>query len=469
MRLTDGSRAALHSGSDSVVFWQLRTGVPAERLVRLSDTGRNPGDGDQAGVSRAKHARPNEDFPFAVTLDGRTITLWPTRDYAFGRERIVLTGHGAEVTDADAIAAPDQPAVIVSSSIDGTVRVWDVAADVQADPGGKGERQSAAIVSTLTHEGRTLGLAIATTQNQAIAVLDLDTGERVGRLDCPSGLVLAAACGWVPGVGPAAITFANGVARIWRLSDGALMAVFKTNVDAVKESADRLPMQAIYIPVPGQPLAATCGHSEKAVIWDLRGRRIYGVLGRHRPLTSVLACGVTRKGTPVVATAGRDNKIDVWNAVRGRRVSRVKLVAATTYVRHPDSGYATAISLHAVKNEQSVILVLCEDGKLRIFQKRRWRPGYKRTELDAHGAASLTTMRLTDGRIVAVAGGRDGRLCVWDLEVVLKSLSRGESHIPALINIETEVAITGLSATSEDTVASPHLMVLPPSVFTSAA
>jgi WD40 repeat protein len=452
IRLSDGSHVTVRSGRDPEMFRQLRSGDPADRLIRLLDTGRGPGDGNQAGVTVAKHAGPSADLPFTVTLDGRTITLRSTGDHGHGRERIVLTGHGAEVTDAEAIAAPDQPTVLLSSSIDGTVRVWDVAADIQADVGGTAQGPSAAVVSTLAHEGRTLGLAISVTPTKALALLDLDTGERIRRLGFPSGLVLAATCGWVPEVGPAAITFTHGVAHIWRLSDGALMAIFKTNVDAFGAVADRLPMQAVYIPVPGQALAATCGHSEKAVIWDLGRRRIYGVLGRHNPSTSVLACGMNRKGVPIVATAGRDNKIKVWNAVRGRRVNRVKLVTATTYVRHRDSGHATAISLETLKNERTVIVALCEDGKLRVLRKKRWRPGYQRAELDTHGGASMTTMRFTDGRIVAVTGGHDGRLCAWDLEVILKSISGGESHIPALIEIETEVAIIGLSATSDDTV-----------------
>ncbi len=453
IQLSDGSRVALRSARDSEQFWQLCTGASGDkRLARLSDTARDLYVDNRSDVNTAKHARPSESFPFVVALDGRIITLSPTRAYADRREGIVLTGHGAEVTDADVIDVPGQPALLVSSSVDGTVRIWDIAADIQTSSRAKADGPSAEVVSTLTHEGRTLGLTITTTEDKDIAVLDLSTGERIGRLDCPSSSVLAATCGWVPEVGHAAITFGDDIAQIWRLPDGVHTATFKTNVDAPGVRTGRLPMQAVYIPLPGRPLAATCGHSDKAVVWDLVGQRIHNVLGRHSPLTSVLACGTAWKGTLVVATAGRDNRVDIWNVVRGRRIGRVKVVARMTYLRHPDSGHATAISLDLIGQQRAIILVLCEDGKLRVFQKRRWRPGYQRAELDANGASCLTVMRLTDGRTMAVTGSHDGHLCAWDLEVVLTAFGKGENNVPALIDIETEVAITSLSATRQDSV-----------------
>lgn len=154
----------------------------------------------------------------------------------------------------------------------------------------------------------------------------------------------------------------------------------------------------------------------------------------------------------MVATAGRDNRVDIWNVVRGRRIGHIKITARITYLRHPDSGHATAISLDMIGHQRAIILVLCEDGKLRIFQKRRWRRGYQRAELDADEASCLTVMRLTDGRTMAVTGGHDGRLCAWDLEAVLTASGRGENNVPTLIDVETEVAITSLSVTSDDTV-----------------
>jgi ABC-type nitrate/sulfonate/bicarbonate transport system substrate-binding protein len=122
-----------------------------------------------------------------------------------------------------------------------------------------------------------------------------------------------------------------------------------------------------------------------------------------------------------------------------------------TYLRNRGSGHPAAVGL-ALGGPQIVVLVLCEDGKLRIFQKRRRRPGYRRACLEADGASSLVVMELTDGRTIAVTGGRDGRLRAWDLHAVLGAAGPGGNGIPPLIDIQTEVAITNLCAGSADTV-----------------
>ena len=116
-----------------------------------------------------------------------------------------------------------------------------------------------------------------------------------------------------------------------------------------------------------------------------------------------------------------------------------------------------AINLVKVEHHRAIVLVLCADGKLRIFQKKRWRPIYQRAALRANGASSLAVMRLPDGRTVAVTGGEDGRLCAWDLEVALTALSKGDNNIPTLIDIETEVAITNLSVAGDDTIVTSSL------------
>jgi len=122
-----------------------------------------------------------------------------------------------------------------------------------------------------------------------------------------------------------------------------------------------------------------------------------------------------------------------------------------TYVRDRDSGHPAAVQM-VLTGPRRVILVLCGDGQLRIFRKKRRRPGYQRISLDASGASSLVVLPLTDGRTVAVAGGRDGRLRAWDLNVALAALGQGRGGIAPLVDIETEVTITNLCAGSADTV-----------------
>ncbi len=456
-RLYDGSYVTLPHGRSEPPWRPTVNSLPDDKFVPLSQTAHSLLGGKPSSSNIAKHARPSEGFPFSVALEGRTITLSPVRAPANSRETIVLTGHGADVTDADVVEVPGGPPVLVSSSLDGTLRVWDIASDVQATSSRGPDAPWVAVVSTLAHQGHTIGVAIAADGNRRVAILDLGTGEPIVRLDFASGSILAATCGWVPDVGYAAITFEAQAARIWRLPEGNQIAVFRTSVGAFNAQKGRLPMQAVYVPLAGRPLAVTCGHGEKAIVWDLMGRRIHNVLGRHTRGASAVACGTTPDGNLAVATGGHDNRVNIWNVERGRRIGRFKLATRMTYLRHRDSGYAATINLVVTGHNQAIVLVLCEDGKVRIFRKRSWRPGYQRAVLDASGVSSLAVMQLTDGRTIAVTGGHDGRVSAWDLQAVLTPVGRSKSNFPALIDIETEMRITNISVADNDTVVTSAL------------
>jgi WD40 repeat protein len=457
IQLADGSRVLLVY-DDAKHSWQPYPDSPASQpFIRLHDTAREIGVGGPPDVIHPKHARPINGVPFVVTLDGRIIRLAPVRPTASGRDTAMLTGHGADVTDADLVAMPGQPAALVSSSIDGTVRLWDIAADVQATPAAQVSDPSAAIVSTLTHRAHTLGVTVTGRWNDNVAITDLSTGEIVAQLNQPSVSVMAAVCGWLPGVGYAVVTFDSFAARIWRLPGGDPVVAFQTYVPAPDlhpalgffgAPSDRRPIQAAYVPLPGRPLTITCGDTSKAVVWDLVGRRIHAVLGRHTGTISALACGTDQGGTPVAATGGQDNRINIWKVTRGRRIGHFRIVSRMTYLRQRESGHATSLSLIKM-GRRSIVLALCEDGKLRIFRRNRWRPGFERTCLDTSGASSLAVLRLTDGRTVAMTGHYDGRLCAWDMDA---ALSGGGNNASPLIQIETEVTITGLCVGDEDTV-----------------
>jgi WD40 repeat protein len=85
----------------------------------------------------------------AVSLDG-TVRLW---DVAAGREQAVLKGHTAEVTAA--AFAPDGRTV-ATASLDQTVKLWD--------PGTGQERL------TLRHEGRVGGSVAFAPDGRTLAV-----------------------------------------------------------------------------------------------------------------------------------------------------------------------------------------------------------------------------------------------------------------------------------------------------------
>ena len=340
-------------------------------------------DNGMPSTSPAKHAQLKPDFPFAVDLNGRVIILSPLRDFEHSHEKVVLTGHGADVTDADVVEVPGKPTTIVSSSADGTVRLWDIASDSMTRSSGMQDNLFTNLVSVSTQPESLLGMALAAKPDENVAVLDLTTGEPIARLKCSSGSILAVTCGWIPEVGHAAITFeADGTARVWRLPSGDEVTAFGTYFGAIRTLNNRLPVQAAYVPLPGRPLAVTCGYRDKVIVWDLVDKRIHNVLGKHAGWTSALDCVTAHDGTFVAATGGHDNRINIWNVLRGHRIAHLRIVSRTTFLRRRDAGYATAVSIIMTQQHRLVVLVLCEDGKLRVFQKRRRRPGFQRTELD---------------------------------------------------------------------------------------
>lgn len=392
------------------------------------------------------------------------ITLSPVRGLARTRKTVVLTGHGADVTDANVVGVPGGSVTLVSSSVDGTVRLWDLAAAAtQASTGGTPSDTSAVLAATSIQQDRPIGLVIAAAPDKKVAIVDLGSGEPLTHLMNVSGVALGGTCGWIPGIGHAAVIFdTGGFAAIWMLPAGGLVNLFRTYFGAIRTQADRLPVQTTYVALADRPLVITCGHGSKAIVWDLVGRRIHDVFDGHTGPVTALASGTSHDGTPVAATGGQDNKVRIWDVVRGRRIDRLRLARRLTYLHRRDSGCARAVSLALSEERRFVVLVLCEDGCLRIFRQKGGWPRYQRAVVDTRGASGLAVITLADGRLVAVTGGADGRLCAWDIKVALTGAQGRHTwgqrnKAPLLLSIETEVSVTGLTVAADDTVVASTL------------
>ena len=429
------------------------------RVRRFPSPAQEPdADGDWAGKRTAKHAVPSGEFPFQVRLDGQAMTLLPVPGLARARQAVVLTGHGADVTDADAVTAANGSAVLVSSSADGTVRLWDAAAsDAQTSPGETAD-PSAALTAATTHRDRTLGL-VASAGEKPVEIVDLGSGEQVARLRNESDWTVGGTCAQLPGLGDAAVTFQqSGYAALWILPAGGLAGIFPTRVSSFRTQAGRLPFQSAQVALPGRPLAITCGHGSRAIVWDLADGRIHNVLRGHTAAITALACAANDQGHPVAATAGQDNKVNLWDVISGRRIARFRVVKRLTHFRRSESGTAQTVCLTRTEG-RFVVLVLCEDGQLHLlWRSRRW-SRVRRVTLYSHGASSLAVLRLRDGRLIAMTGAPHGQLRAWDVAVLLADDTEDEDddREALLVGIETELSITGLTVTGDDTVVASTL------------
>jgi WD40 repeat protein len=449
LQLLDGSRIRIvydrqqHRLRPSAEFWG------GDRFVRLSETIRHQERHDLSTAGSAKHAGPSASFPFMVTLDGRVIVLAPVGHGALKDEPIVLTGHGAQVTDVATVPTLSGQTLLISSSVDGTVRIWDVDASVERIYG-LADDSSPIILSALARQGRTLGVTLDPADYADAAVVDLGTGELVARLEGSGGWMTTAACGRMPDAGDVVVGFGSGRAQIWRLPDGKAAAFFATDLPDYPALTGRLFVPTAYVELPGRPLAITCGHGNKAVIWDLVGRRIHNVLPKHSGWTSAVACTTTPNGSVLVATGGDDNRVNIWNIVRGRRAGAIRIIPRMSYLLHRDAGLPTEISFVMTKTLGLIVLVLSEDGRMTAYSRRKWRRGFRRIVIDVNGATSMVAMQLTSGQTFVVTGDNSGRISAWDLEA-LSTVSPDASGARPLIEIETELPITSLAAGGDDT------------------
>jgi hypothetical protein len=399
--------------------------------------------------ARPKHAQTGDQLTLQIFLEGHVIRLVPVDEKVGAGAPRVLTGHGGVVTDADIAEFPDGSKALVSSGADGTLRLWDIAAETGLLRRDTADDPSAMVVSTLTEADRILGVVVSAQSSDCAIVVDLSTGEQVGELENSGYRITGGACGWLPGAGSSAITFdTDDWAQIWHLPDGESVGVLRTGVTAQQAVAEQLPMKSAYVPLPGRPLLVTCGHGNRAIVWDLVGQRIHDVLGKHSGRVSSVDCAAALGGSPVVATAGDDNRVNLWDVVAGRRTGQLRLADPVTRLRQPDSAYPRQLILAQTEQRLLTVLVLCEDGVLRVFRKRRLRPGYKRAAIATNGASSLAVLRTAGGRLIALTDSQDGQLCAWDATAALAGRAVGEP----LMTIEMETSITSISASGEDIV-----------------
>src|SRR4029077_14181689 len=105
IKLRDGTLVAAVRRDDER-RWQITSAAGQEPLVPLLDTGSGPEGNLSPGARYPKHAGPSDEFPFTVALEGPVIRIGPAPLGTPRREEVVLTGHGADVTDADALELP---------------------------------------------------------------------------------------------------------------------------------------------------------------------------------------------------------------------------------------------------------------------------------------------------------------------------------------------------------------------------
>jgi WD40 repeat protein len=388
----------------------------------------------ELGSVRTSRTSPDGVPGFDATLDGRFLRVGFSVPGTIRTRSILLAGHTGAVADYDAVAVSDG-LVVVTASMDGTVRRWEIDRNKpwqDTDDDGMPNRAVDHIVSVGLDDGASLGLGCDVDGD--VALWDLRTGEFIRDLHLARAYAIDAV--HMASEPVAVVAGIDGAIQVARIADGEVR----------RFPGDRLrsPSAIVGVTLPdGSDVAVTTGHGRKAVVWDLGTGRMDKVLDAHRGWSSCVSRAQEVGTQPLVLTGGLDNRVNLWEVSRGRH-RQFRIVQPWTFLAHPLTGHARAISTVPLPNGGVLVLVTTSDGMVRVLETRdTMRRARRRGAITADVVTSTT---LTSGLLVVITAA-DGIVRVWDAA----AFPPPPGSAP-LCEINIEVPVTDITATDHDVV-----------------
>jgi WD40 repeat protein len=355
---------------------------------------------------------------------------WQTR-WSHGRAATshqVLTGHTHGVEAVAIGALPDGTPVIVSGSLDHTVRVWRLADGTPLGEPLRGHDGpvSAVAVGALP-DGTPVIVSSGGQDDGTVRVWRLADGAPVGGpLRGHDRSVSAVAVGALPDGTPVIVSGSDRdrTVRVWRLADG-------TPVGEPLRGHDG-PVLAVAVGgLPdGTPVIVSGGgiNDETVRVWRLAdGASVCGPLHGHDGWVGTVAVGALPDGTPVIVSGGEDGMVRVWRLADGAQVGEPL---------HGHDRHVRAVAVGALPDGTPVIVSGGEDGMVRVW---RLADGAQVGE-PLHGhffwVEAVAVGALPDGTAVIVGGGSyEATVAVWRLadgEAVGKPLRGHDDWVEAV-------------------------------------
>ncbi|MGW6961746.1 caspase family protein [Streptomyces chartreusis] len=383
MRHSDRSLAHAISREES---WQVRwaSGAQISAALRATLVG-------HTGWVLAVGFTSVDDTPVAVTGGASgdwTVRVW---DLDTNTERHVLIGH-RETIDAVACSEVDGVPVAVSSSRDGSVRVWDLRAGreraVLQQPSAQQWPAHVSAITCTTLDG--VPLAVMGCTDGTVQVWDLATATQRHILIGRERFIESVACTFVNGAPVAAAGGRDSVIDVWDLESGAK----KYEFDAGNWSS----VDCAF--VDGRPVAVSVGDGMR--LWDLSGSSRHQKLSDHDVLGIVPMATTVVERVPVAIYGESSGRVTMWNL---DRQTQPRVLAG-----HTQNVYAVACGEVEGK---PVAITSGYDQEVRVWDLDHAPIG---TAIEGHtGAIQAMACATRGGQPVAITGCSDGAVLVWDL------------------------------------------------------
>ncbi|MGW0964055.1 WD40 repeat domain-containing protein [Streptomyces gelaticus] len=293
-----------------------------------------------------------------------------------------LAGHTSTVSGVATGVEEGRP-VAVSSSKDGTVRVWDLATGRQVGRPLTGDTHMVSGVAMGVVDGCPVAVS---GDDETVQVWDLAAGRQVGPpLIGDTRVVSGVAMGVVDGCPVAVIGSRDGSVQVWDLTTREqfcepLQDHVRSTVDAVATGV-----------MDGRPVAVSSGQDRRVRVWDLAtGKPVGEPLIGHTDGVYGVATGVV-EGRLFAVTGSMDETVRVWDLTSGGPVGE-PLTGHTGWVY----GVATG-----VVEGRPVAVTGSGDGTVRVWDLTTGRPAGPELVFPAEVFAVAVT---SDGRLVVGFG-----------------------------------------------------------------
>lgn len=358
----DGKRIAMAGAEGLIFIWDGKTGQ------RLGESCGNWGPIAACAFSPDSRILASCCGEYYGNMEC-AIDLW---DAATMKKIASLTGHSSHIEDCR--YSPDGR-LLLSTGADGEIKLWDAA---KAERAGIPDRHDSWVSACrFSPDGRRV---VSSSDDRTVRVWDAFSGQSQLTLRGHAEQVLDC---WFAPDGKSILSGAGGndPLIVWDVAQGRERA----RLDSIRA--------APFAPSPDGRYLADATSSQ---YWDIQDldKPISFPLEKHEGLKQ--AC-VSPDGS-LIAAAGRDGSIVIWDSASGRK--------ASVFKGHDKRALSCAFS-----PDSRAILTSDKEGNLRLWDSRT---GEKLMDWPGHGQAIRSCGISPDGRM-ALCGGNDKTLRLWDI------------------------------------------------------